>query len=242
MCKVLTHRVLLSYSSITSSGLDSVVVLDLVKKAGVRYDAHHNLTGIEPPELIYFMREHYADVITESPKNTIWRLIEQKGVPPTRLMRYCCAELKEHGGEGRFKITGIRHEESVKRSKRKYFEPCMRNSGTRFLNPIIDWKDEDAWEYIRTNNLPYCKLYDDGWRRIGCLFCPMSTIREKQRQCREYPKYKEAFVRAFDRMIAGRRADGKQTTWKNGEECFEWWVNEQKPKDKNDGFTQIDFL
>ncbi|MBD5437701.1 MAG: phosphoadenosine phosphosulfate reductase family protein [Treponema sp.] len=226
-----------------SGGKDSIVVLDLVRRASVKYDAHHNLTGVEPPELIYFIRENYPDVITESPAKTMWRIIEEKGVPPTRLMRYCCAELKEHGGEGRFKITGIRHEESVRRSKRKYFEPCMRNTGTRFLNPIIDWTENDVWEYIRENKLPYCGLYNKGWRRIGCLFCPMSTKAEKMRQCEEYPKYKSAYVRAFDRMIAKRIADGKKTTWKNGAYCFEWWIgNEEKDCGDSSLFCPIDFV
>lgn len=226
-----------------SGGKDSVVLLDLVRKAGVRHTAHHNLTGVEPPELIYFIREHYPDVITESPKKTMWRLIEEQGVPPTRLMRYCCKELKERGGEGRFKITGIRHEESVRRSKRKYFEPCLRNSGTRFLNPIIDWTEEDIWEYIRANNLPYCKLYDNGWRRIGCMFCPMSTRAEKERQCAEYPKYKAAYIRAFDRMIAKRGEQGKQTSWENGEQCFDWWIGSKTEEDSEPSlFNPIDFV
>lgn len=43
-----------------SGGKDSMVILDLVKRAGVKYDAHHNLTTVEPPELIYFIRKNYA--------------------------------------------------------------------------------------------------------------------------------------------------------------------------------------
>ena len=227
-----------------SGGKDSVVMYDLVKRAGVKFDVHHNLTGIEPPELIYFLREHYPEVITESPQKTIWQLIIDNGMPPTRLMRYCCAELKEHGGEGRFKITGIRHEESLKRSKRKYFEPCMKNSGTRFLNPIIDWTETEVWEYIRLYKLPYCNLYNKGWRRIGCMFCPMSTEKEKLMQIEKYPKYKNLFVKTFQKMIDKRKEDGKECSWFSGEECFTWWVFGKKEEnaDQLDLFNPIDFV
>ena len=227
-----------------SGGKDSIVMYDLVKRAGVKFDVHHNLTGIEPPELIYFLRKHYPEVITESPQKTIWQLIVDNGVPPTRLMRYCCAELKEHGGEGRFKITGIRHEESLKRSKRKYFEPCIKNTGTRFLNPIIDWTEAEIWEYINLYKLPYCNLYNKGWRRIGCMFCPMSSRSEKARQEIEYPKYKALYIRTFDKMIEKRKADGKNCSWQNGEECFNWWVDEKRNNYENqmDLFNPIDFV
>lgn len=227
-----------------SGGKDSVVVLDLVRRAGVKFDVHHNLTGIEPPELIYFIREHYSDVITESPKKSIWQLIVDNGMPPTRLMRYCCKELKEKGGVGRFKITGIRHAESYKRSKRGFFEPCIHNTGTRFLNPIIDWSDEEVWEYIKKYNVPYCKLYDNGWKRIGCMFCPMSTEKEKLMQIEKYPKYKNLFVKTFQKMIDKRKEDGKECSWFSGEECFNWWVFGKKEEnaDRLELFNPIDFV
>ena len=128
-----------------SGGKDSMVILDLVKRAGVKYDAHHNLTTVEPPELIYFIRDNYPEVITEHPKETMWQLIERNMVPPTRLMRYCCQELKEHGGEGRVVITGIRHQESTQRSHRMEQEACTHRNGKSFLHIIIDWSEDDVW-------------------------------------------------------------------------------------------------
>lgn len=87
-----------------SGGKDSVVIKALADMAGVKYDAHYNVTGIDPPELVQFIKDNYKDVVFEYPryKNgtrvTMWNLIPQKTMPPTRLARYCCAYLKESGG------------------------------------------------------------------------------------------------------------------------------------------------
>lgn len=115
-----------------SGGKDSVVIKALADMSGVKYDAHYNLTSVDPPELVQFIKEHHPDVIIERPKYkddyknpklagkqiTMWNLIPEKKMPPTRVVRYCCSELKEHGGEGRFTVTGVRWEESAKRKLR----------------------------------------------------------------------------------------------------------------------------
>jgi phosphoadenosine phosphosulfate reductase len=143
-----------------SGGKDSVVILDLVKRSGVKYDAHYNITGIDPPELYYFIRDQHPEVQRHRPEMTMWALIVKKMMPPTRLVRYCCEYLKERGGKGRVVVTGIRWAESNRRSKRKMNEACFRDARTHYLNPIIDWSDEDVWMYIRGNNVKYCSLYD----------------------------------------------------------------------------------
>ena len=48
---------------------------------------------------------------------SMWSLIVKNGIPPTMIMRYCCSELKEKGGKGKLKITGVRSAESVNRKK-----------------------------------------------------------------------------------------------------------------------------
>src|SRR5574343_1435258 len=67
-----------------SGGKDSVVILDLVKRAGVKFDAHYNITGIDPPELFYFIRDNFPEVERHQPPITIWKLIVKKMMPPTR--------------------------------------------------------------------------------------------------------------------------------------------------------------
>lgn len=105
-----------------SGGKDSDVIRILASLANVKHEIHHNLTTVDAPETIAYIKSipnvnidiaRYED---GTPK-TMWNLIVKKKMPPTRLIRYCCKELKEQGGKGRLKITGVRWTESVNRAK-----------------------------------------------------------------------------------------------------------------------------
>ena len=212
-----------------SGGKDSTVILDLVRRSGVKYDAHYNRTTVDPPELVYFVRLQ-PDVIDEAPEMSMWDLIPKMGMPPTRLVRYCCRVLKEHGGTGRITITGVRAAESARRAKRRQMETCYQDSTKTFLHLIFDWSTKDVWEYIRSNNLPYCKLYDEGYTRLGCLMCPMANVKNQQRDTLRYPKYKELYIEAFDKMVE-KQKKGKGCRWNNGQEVWDWWTSAPKKKD-----------
>lgn len=103
-----------------SGGKDSVVVKALADMAGVKYEAHYQNTSVDPPELVQFIKT-FDDVHMDSPKDkdgkriTMWNLIPKKKMPPTRIVRYCCHELKESFGTGKIVITGVRWAESAKR-------------------------------------------------------------------------------------------------------------------------------
>lgn len=98
-----------------SGGKDSDCIRILADLAGVKHEIHHNLTTADAPETVNYVKS-IPNVIIDKPEISMWRLIEKKMVPPTRLMRYCCAELKERGGKGKVKVTGVRKKESARRA------------------------------------------------------------------------------------------------------------------------------
>lgn len=106
-----------------SGGKDSQCVYHLCKMAGVKFDAHYNVTSVDPPELVRFIKKNYPDVIWEYPRYddgsvvTMWNLIPRKQMPPTKYARYCCEYLKEASGKYRVTVTGVRWAESAKRAQ-----------------------------------------------------------------------------------------------------------------------------
>lgn len=220
-----------------SGGKDSCVVLDLVKRSGVKYDAHYNLTTVDPPELVHFIRREHPEVAVHRPKESMWQLIARKGDLPTRNARWCCSILKEGGGAGRTVITGVRWAESARRSKRRMIEICNQQAGKNYLHPIIDWSHDEVWEYIHANKIPYCSLYDEGFKRIGCILCPMTrkAAQEAERWPKIFAMYQFACEKGFPVMKERKeRKNGKPITWKNAREWFEWWAFERDGKEKED--------
>ena len=203
-----------------SGGKDSVSIYQLAKQAGVKFDAHYSMPGIDPPELVYFIRDEYPDVERHHPPMSIWKAIQLKGMP-RRQSRWCCALIKEGAGSGRIVMTGIRWEESAKRRTRSFTEICKTDLSKRFIHPIIDWSTEEVWEYIRGNKFPYCSLYDEGFKRLGCILCPFT--RNVEEEMMRYPKTAEAWRRACYRYFNSGHEGTKR--WKTAEDMWQWWLD-----------------
>lgn len=107
----------------------------------------------------------------------------------------------------------------------KTFKFCHQEH-KRVLNPIIDWTDAEVWEFIKEYNVPYCELYDQGYKRLGCVGCPMST-RQRQ-ELDAYPKYKALYLKAFEKLIQVLDDESKRTTWHTPEDVMAWWLKEDK--------------
>lgn len=247
-----------------SGGKDSDVLLHLAEISGIPFEVLHSLTTADAPETVRHVYDTLkrlegkgikctVDKHVQSDGNrvTMWNLIPRKLMPPTRLARYCCAELKEGGGKGRFIATGVRWAESTARKKnrgtlevlattgrknnfvllndndekRRLFETCQLK-GERVVNPIIDWQEADVLDYAAAEKICMNPLYCEGFRRVGCIVCPMASSSRIMEFAR-YPKFKAAYIRAFDKMLARRMAKGKDAhSWRSGVDVFHWWMED----------------
>ena len=240
-----------------SGGKDSQCIYHLCKQAGVKFDAHYSVTSVDPPELVRFIQNQYPNVSRDIPHDkdgkpvTMWNLIVKKGMPPTRLTRYCCQELKETKGAGRLVVTGVRWAESVNRAKRqgvvntlngmtlnddntetrRYVEQCYRTRKI-LINPIVDWSSEDVWEYLNdVAKVPHCCLYDEGFERLGCIGCPLAGPKKQRREFERWPAYYTNYLRAFARMVE-RKPVSKREKYTSAQAVMDWWLcerNSEKP-------------
>lgn len=225
------------YIGAFSGGKDSIVIKELARMADVKVEWHYHNTTIDPPELIYFMREHHPDVIWDRPEhgNFFHRAVE-KGFP-TRVARWCCAEYKEGKCNG-VSIMGIRIAESANRKKR--WTRCVMPhfaTGQQVVLPIRLWEDHDVWDFIKHAGIPYCKLYDEGFKRLGCVGCPLaiSSRRARDHEWSRWPKMKAKWQKLFcdvwNRRTGTLQKNGKEwigsTLFDSPSELFAWWDDGQ---------------
>ena len=110
---------------------------------------------------------------------------------------------------------------------RKLVEQCYKRHRTT-INPIIDWTEKEVWSFIKANGIPYCSLYDEGFHRLGCIGCPMARQHGREVEFLRWPKYKEAYLRAFEKMIEERKKIKKPATdnksWESAKDVYNWWM------------------
>ena len=112
---------------------------------------------------------------------------------------------------------------------RRMAEQCYRTQKS-ILNPIIDWTDDDVWEFLNdVAKVPHCCLYDEGWEHIGCIGCPLGGVKQQKEQFERYPKYRALYVKTFDKMLQQEdRKHEDSDTWKSGEDVMKWWLKEEE--------------
>ena len=232
-----------------SGGKDSQVLMELCKMAGVRFTPHYSVTSIDPPDNVYFIRQHYPDVIFDHPKENFFRLIEKKGLP-TMQRRYCCERLKEGLGSGNVVLTGVRAAESRKRasyaqveiySRRKEHatgsrertieqimeneHQCIKGKDRVMLRPVLYWTEEEVWEFIKERELPVNPCYESVGR-VGCMFCPFATKGQIAMYETRYPGFKKAILRALDKYWL--RTDEHMLP--DPHQYYEWWKTKMSVK------------
>lgn len=226
-----------------SGGKDSQTVYHLAEAAGVDFEAVYSATTIDPPEVVRFIRQHYPTVRFHVPKMSFWQLVEKTRMLPNRRMRYCCSVLKEATHHGRVTLTGVRREESAKRAKRQVLDinkkprqfdefersdkidvQCFGKGKEKItVNPVLDWTETDVWEYLNNVvSVPHCELYDQGRRRVGCLFCPMKARKEIVDDMRRYPHQFKRFKETVAKI-----AETSKVFPSDPKAFLEWWLSDK---------------
>ena len=108
---------------------------------------------------------------------------------------------------------------------RRLFENC-KIQAKRVCNPIIDWTDNDVWEYIESEKIQTNPLYYEGFSRVGCIGCPMAKRNAREFEYARYPTYRKSYIRAFDQMLAERKNRGRDCVWQTGIDVFHWWMED----------------
>ncbi len=232
-----------------SGGKDSQALYHVAQLAGVKFQGHMNLTSVDPPEVIRFVKQNYPEVELIKPKKSIFQIAIERQILPTMRVRWCCEEYKEMAGAGKVTLIGIRKAESARRAKRNEVEissrkfsgdlealeayrqeqrakrarrqskkkgvnitnadeettlGCIHGKESLLISPIIHWAEQDVWEFLNdVVRVPHCSLYDEGWHRIGCIGCPMSSFKQKTLENERYPHVKRGWLRAIKKIRDG---------------------------------------
>lgn len=149
-----------------SGGKDSQALYHVAQLADVKFKAHFSPTTVDPPQVIRFIREHYPDCVFEKVEKSIYQVAKEKGVIPTRGIRWCCAEFKENAGAGKVTLTGVRHAESTKRAKRNSVE-VSKHKYSGDIETFFEWQAEQVRK--KTKNLNLDQFSRDGESEVRCI-------------------------------------------------------------------------
>lgn len=170
----------------SSFGTTSVLLLDLMHKAGVKPSIYFINTTFHFKETIDYkniLQKRYdfdiIELVPERKENEFSQIAELYKYDPDR----CCsinkvAPLEKVKYEYDIWVSGLMNWQSTERENLNIFE---ERKGMLKFYPLIDIPEEDAWQYIYENELPVHPLKPLGYESIGCKHC---TIKGEKRNGR----------------------------------------------------------
>ena len=168
----------------SSFGAEDMVVLDLIARDGLAIGIFTLDTGRLPREthaLVAEVRRRYGlEIEVFSPwPDSVAAYVEQHGIDGfydgVDSRKACCAvrkvePLRRALAGKRGWITGLRREQAETRATVAEAEHDAAHRLWKF-SPLADWSEDEVWQYLRTNRVPYNALHDRGYPSIGCEPC-----------------------------------------------------------------------
>ncbi|MHC1697175.1 MAG: phosphoadenylyl-sulfate reductase [Geobacteraceae bacterium] len=192
-----------------SFSVEDTVIIDMIHKEGLP-------VGIFALDTGRLNEETYevADAITERygiridwyfPKHeAVEKLEREKGLYSFRESlenRHECCGIRKVESLGRALaglagwVTGLRREQSVTRTDLAAIEIDENHGGILKINPLLEWSEEQVWDYAKEHRVPVSRLYDQGYRSIGCAPCTRAVAPGEQARAGrwwwENPEHKE---------------------------------------------------
>jgi len=231
-----------------SGGKDSIVLEHLCRLAGVQYHVGYSFTGIDPPEVVKFIRKKYPNVVFYKPKMSFWKGIEKK-MPPLKFRRWCCDVLKKDPTKHikMSRALGMRMEESPKRASQPKID-YHKKYKQYIYKPIFEWTEWHLWSFIEKYKLSFPSLYDEGFHRLGCVVCPF-LLRPNQGELKKHmirwPKHYKRFEKAVYNWFYRNDRDKKESDLDTFEKYIEAYYRgfERNKRDQGrPGITSVDEL
>lgn len=168
----------------SSLAAEDMVITDLILKAGLPIQIFSLETGRLHPETLAVLgqikaRYNYSVTLYQPRAEAVDTYVASHGLnafyDSVEMRRECCRIRKvEPLGRAlagnRAWITGQRRAQSSTRVELAIEEDDSAHGMTKF-NPLAEWSEEDVWNFIRANDVPYNALHDQGFPSIGCAPC-----------------------------------------------------------------------
>lgn len=215
-----------------SGGKDSGCIKRLCELAGVRHTLNYNVTTLDPPELMRFVRAQGDAVRWHRQEVPLLQQMVLEGTPPSFRVRWCCRLYKERVNAESVKVIGVRALESANRAKRWTSEFTInKHQRQGAVLPILFWTDDDVWTFHRMEKIPYCSLYDTGLTRLGCVGCPMINGEKNRAEFERYPGHRRMWIYFFQKLldekgvlINAKRVMRGKVPIRDGEHYLEIWL------------------
>ena len=132
-------------------------VIDAVRK---KYDLPVEVVFPDAPTVETMVKKHGVNLFYESVPLRLTCCHIRKVLPLNRVLRDLDAW-----------VTGLRREQWATRANIRKIEVDHDHGGIIKISPLADWTQEEVWDYIRENDVPYHPLYDKGYTSISCAPC-----------------------------------------------------------------------